>query len=151
MNIERIYKFTGTKEVLMKHLLMVDSSAQVNYKLHNEVLEVIIQSFSKDELRVEFENFNMNYKRYSTSFFISESFYIVICNFKTLYAGEKFIKPLLKYLDTILALMLFIPQDTYNKIDPKLIDLITQDYYSEGSVQYDEVVYQAFQSAECNI
>lgn len=151
MNIERIYKFTGTKEVLMKYLLMVDSSAQVSYKLHNEVLEVNIQSSSKDELRVEFENFNINYKSYSISFFISDSFYIVIRNLKTLHAGEKFIKPLLKYLDTILALMLLIPQDTYNKIDPKLIDLITKDYYSEGSVQYDEVVYQAFQSAECNI
>lgn len=151
MDIEKMYEYSGYKEKLMKYVSVVDPSAQVTYHLNNEVLEVMILSPSKDELRVEFENFNTNYESSTESFVMSESFFIVIRYLKTMNAGEIFIKPLLIYLSEILALMLFIPQESYHAMDPKLIDLLTQDYYPEGTVQYDDVIYEAFQEAQVNL
>ncbi|WP_422657582.1 hypothetical protein ACK8P5_17710 [Paenibacillus sp. EC2-1] len=144
----RLQRFYQSKEDLIEKFMLVDSSAKSSLILIDEVLEVNIKTATNDELIIEFTDFNTKYMSSSDDFLMSESFFIVIRKIATVRAGEKFIDPLLEYLNEVLALMILIPTKSFNEMHRTQVEIISREYYPQGSIEYDDVEYQAFQSAQ---
>lgn len=146
MNIKNILKSEGT---LRNNIALVDASAKIYFDEENETLNVSISNpNSQDKLTLVFENFNLKYNTCSDGFLVSESFFIVIRKISSLNDGKKFIKPFMDFLNEILALVILIPNESYLEIDYELIKLIAEEYYPNGQVEYDEISYETFQSAQ---
>lgn len=145
MDIKDILK---AKAILIENICIVDSCAQLSFDVINDVLKININSHSDDGLIIEFEEFNNDYNTCSDGFLVSESFFIVLKKIKTYNGGDKFIKPLLDFLNHILAIIILIPEKCYNDIDQIIVDIICSEYYPNGPIEYDEMKYEAFQSAQ---
>lgn len=143
MFINRIYQ---SREGLIQKFKVIDDSAEAIYKLNNEVLYLTIKSNSNDELLLEIKDFKRIEDAPPISL-VDESFYLIMDNVSTTNNGEKYLKPILDFLESILALVIFIPEVKYNEIDQKTLNVLTTDYLPDLSYEIDGKEYMLLQSA----
>lgn len=58
----------------------------------------------------------------------SESFYLILDKVRTSSNGEKYMQPILDLLDSILALIIFVPEIRYNEIDQNTLNIVTKEF-----------------------
>ncbi|PCL92178.1 hypothetical protein [Paenibacillus lautus] len=143
MFINRIYQ---SREGLIQKFKVIDDSAEAIFKLNNEVLYLTIKSNSNDELLLEIKDFKRIEDAPPISL-VDESFYLIMDNVSTTNNGEKYLKPILDFLESILALVIFIPEVKYNEIDQKTLNLLTREYLPDLSYEIDGKEYMLLQSA----
>ncbi|MGW8823202.1 hypothetical protein ACWGNU_13860 [Paenibacillus lautus] len=143
MFINRIYQ---SREGLIQKFKVIDESAEAIYKLNNEVLYLTIKSNSNDELLLEIKDFKRIEDAPPISL-VDESFYLIMDNVSTTNNGEKYLKPILDFLESILALVIFIPEVKYNEIDQKTLNVLTREYLPDLSYEIDGKEYMLLQSA----
>lgn len=143
MFINRIYQ---SREGLIQKFKVIDDSAEAIFKLNNEVLYLTIKSNSNDELLLEIKDFKRIEDTPPISL-VDESFYLIMDNVSTTNNGEKYLKPILDFLESILALVIFIPEVKYNEIDQKTLNVLTREYLPDLSYEIDGKEYMLLQSA----
>ncbi|WP_433938783.1 hypothetical protein [Paenibacillus lautus] len=143
MFINRIYQ---SREGLIQKFKVIDDSAEAIFKLNNEVLYLTIKSNSNDELLLEIKDFKRIEDAPPISL-VHESFYLIMDNVSTTNNGEKYLKPILDFLESILALVIFIPEVKYNEIDQKTLNVLTKEYLPDLSYEIDGKEYMLLQSA----
>ncbi|WP_145038736.1 hypothetical protein [Paenibacillus sp. Y412MC10] len=143
MFINRIYQ---SKEGLIQKFKVIDDSAEAIFKLNNEVLYLTIKSNPNDELLLEIKDFKRIEDAPPISL-VDESFYLIMDNVSTTNNGEKYLKPILDFLESILALVIFIPEVKYNDIDQKTLNVLTREYLPDLSYEIDGKEYMLLQSA----
>ncbi|MCM3260367.1 hypothetical protein M3664_21500 [Paenibacillus lautus] len=143
MFINRIYQ---SREGLIQKFKVIDDSAEAIFKLNNEVLYLTIKSNSNDELLLEIKDFKRIEDAPPISL-VDESFYLIMDNVSTTNNGEKYLKPILDFLESILALVIFIPEVKYNEIDQKTLNVLTREYLPDLSYEIDGKEYMLLQSA----
>lgn len=143
MFINRIYQ---SREGLIQKFKVIDDSAEAIFKLNNEVLYLTIKSNSNDELLLEIKDFKRIEDAPPISL-VDESFYLIMDNVRTTSNGEKYLKPILDFLESILALVIFIPEIKYNEIDQKTLNVLTREYLPDLSYEIDGKEYMLLQSA----
>ncbi|ACX63632.1 hypothetical protein [Paenibacillus sp. Y412MC10] len=143
MFINRIYQ---SREGLIQKFKVIDDSAEAIFKLNNEVLYLTIKSNSNDELLLEIKDFKRIEDAPPISL-VDESFYLIMDNVSTTNNGEKYLKPILDFLESILALVIFIPEVKYNDIDQKTLNVLTREYLPDLSYEIDGKEYMLLQSA----
>jgi len=138
MDTIRIYQ---SRELLKKKIESIDSGSQVIFNMGEHALDVNIKS-NNDQLIISFSDFK---KENSAELLVDDFFYIVLQKLKTINAGERFIEPLLDYLNSVLVVVILIPETAV--IEQKLIKLLSVDFYPNGKVDIDGLNYLSFQSA----
>ncbi|WP_054956481.1 hypothetical protein [Paenibacillus dakarensis] len=144
MDIQELVRKIGILQELISN---IDPSVQVSFEIINGILQISIMSSFGEALMLEFENFNKDYKTSSDGFLVSESFFIVLKEIKKIKTGEKYIATLMEFLNDALAIVILIPDESYNKIDQIIIDTMSKQYYPDGPVKYDDITYEVFSSA----
>ncbi|MEJ9221407.1 hypothetical protein ACXFAU_03515 [Paenibacillus glucanolyticus] len=143
MFINRIYQ---SRDSLIHTFEIVDANVEASFTLNNEVLYITITSPTNDELLLSFRDF----KRYEDDppiSLVSESFYLILDNVITMRNGEKYLKPILDFLDSILALVIFIPEIRYSGIDQKTLNVITREYLPDLTYVIGGTEYRLLHSA----
>ncbi|MEC0204015.1 hypothetical protein P4H39_15335 [Paenibacillus lautus] len=143
MFINRIYQ---SREGLIHKFKVIDDSAEAIFNLNNEVLYLTIKSNSNDELLLEIRDFKRIEDAPPISL-VDESFYLIMDNVGTTSNGEKYLKPILDFLESILALVIFIPEIKYNEIDQKTLNVLTREYLPDLSYEIDGIEYMLLHSA----
>lgn len=143
MFINRIYQ---SRDSLIHTFEIVDANVEASFTLNNEVLYITITSPTNDELLLSFRDF----KRYEDDppiSLVSESFYLILDNVITMRNGEKYLKLILDFLDSILALVIFIPEIRYSGIDQKTLNVITREYLPDLTYVIGGTEYRLLHSA----
>jgi hypothetical protein len=143
MFINRIYQ---SRENLIHKFKVIDASAKATFNLNNEVLYITIKSDINDELLLEIKDFKSNEDAPPISL-VSESFYLILDNVGTKGGGEKYLKPILDFLESILALVIFIPEIRYNEIDQKTLNVLIREYLPDVTYEIDRIEYRLLHSA----
>lgn len=143
MFINRIYQ---SRDSLIHTFEIVDANVEASFTPNNEVLYITITSPTNDELLLSFRDF----KRYEDDppiSLVSESFYLILDNVITMRNGEKYLKLILDFLDSILALVIFIPEIRYSGIDQKTLNVITREYLPDLTYVIGGTEYRLLHSA----
>ncbi|PZD97755.1 hypothetical protein DNH61_00370 [Paenibacillus sambharensis] len=70
----------------------------------------------------------------------------MIKDLKIINRGEKYLDPLLEYLDAIQAVIIFIPERLYKELTAKASEILTSRYFPNGLFEMDGIAYASFQS-----
>lgn len=143
MFINRIYQ---SRESLVRKFKIIDADAEASFNLNNEVLYITIKSHTNDELLLHFRDFKRNEDAPPISL-VSESFYLFLDKVRTSSNGEKYLQPILDFLDSILALIIFVPEIRYNEIDQNTLNIITKEFLPELTYEIDGIEYRLLHSA----
>ncbi len=143
MRINRIYQ---SKDSLIDKFKVIDASAEVSINLNNEVLYITVNSPTNDELLLECIDFKRNDDAPPISL-VNESFYLILENVRTRNNGEKYLKPVLEFLDSVLVIIIFMPEIIYNKLNQNTISLITKEFYPDLTYEIDGIEYRLLHSA----
>lgn len=143
MFINRIYQ---SRESLIRKFKVINAGAEASFNLNNKVLYITIKSHTNDELLLHFRDFKRNEDAPPISL-ASESFYLILDKVRTSSNGEKYMQPILDLLDSILALIIFIPEIRYNEIDQNTLNIITKEFLPELTYEIDGIEYRLLHSA----
>lgn len=114
INTKRIY---DSKEKLVK--ILNDHSVLVDFTIANRILNISIRSSFDDELLVQIEDFEPD-KFFSE--IMHESFFVIMKKIEAKNRGtEKYITPLLVFLDSIHIEALLVSEEYYKDIDKEII------------------------------
>lgn len=142
MFINRIYQ---SRESLVRKFKIIDADAEASFNLNNEVLYITIKSHTNDELLLHFRDFKRKEDAPPISL-ASESFYLFLDKVRTSSNGEKYMQPILDLLDSILALIIFVPEIRYNEIDQNTLNIVTKEFLPELTYEIDRIEYRLLHS-----